>query len=439
MQLLTLTRLIVVGALMLFGMVRSARADDITIYNITFSPPTIAAGGELCSVSASVTAKYGLSRIALRLTDATGSYSESVMSASNGKDFEGSILAGPNRSNTQPGVTLALVVTDAHGTVKTKLLTKQATDKTPPKVSAVLLNPKVIPVAGGDVTVQATVTDSQLPVASVKLRVTDAKGTYSETPMTTSDGNMFVGTALVSMNTSNSSPGSTISLYAVDAAGNSVWSVVGKQGFDKTSPRISSVVVSPRIIPIAGGNVAVQATVTDSQLPLSGVFLRITDAKGNYTLATMTSTDGKTYTGSGVVSINTSNATVGTTIVVTGTDAAGNVVSNVVATQGYDNVAPVVSVRIAPVPSVAGGSYTYVCTVKDNALPLTVVRLRCTDANGNYGEVSMSTTDGRTYSGTITVPANDVKGRAGAIIYIRAIDAASNATPYIQVAQQPIG
>ncbi len=326
-----------------------------------------------------------------------------------------------------------------------------------PVIGTPTFSPNPIPVAGGQITVSVKVTDSTAKLSSVTLYETYPNGgnyngsTIKRTaPMTVgSDGVTYTASISVDANYNNSAIGEVLYITAVDAANNQSSANVATQGYSNTSPTITSVIYSPKPIPVAGGTVKVTAKVADPALGLSSVTLYETYPNGgNYNGSTIKRTapmtvgsDGVTYTASVPVDMNTNNGASGENLYIIAVDPANNQTYYNVATQGYSNVPPsVTGVTFSPDPiPVAGATVKVTAKVADPALGVSSVTLYENNRPqyNNPGRTAPMTvgSDGVTYTATIPVDANPNNGASGEQLYLIAIDPAGNQT-YYNVATQ---
>ena len=310
-----------------------------------------------------------------------------------------------------------------------------------PVITNVTYSPNPIPVAGGQVTVTAKVTDSTAALSSVNLK----EGRpgygypYRSAPMAVgSDGVTYTATIPVDLNGNSQANGESLAVVATDNASNTATSNVATQGYSNTAPVIGSVTYGPNPIPARGAYVTISAKVTDALLGLSSVTLK--EGRPGYgypyrSAPMAVGSDGVTYTATIPVDLNTNNGANGESLTITAIDPAGNETDRAVATQGYSNIAPIISPpTFSPDPlPIQGANVTVKAKVTDAALGLSSVVLY--EARPGYGYPYRSApmavgNDGVTYTATIPVDLNGNNGANGESLGILATDPAGNSTFY---------
>jgi hypothetical protein len=203
-------------------------------------------------------------------------------------------------------------------------------------------------------------------------------------------------------------------------------------------PVITNVTITPGTIPAAGGVFTVTAQVQASTSGLSSVTLYETYDNTNqiYRTAPMTlGSDGITYAATIPVDVNTNSNANGRRLFVEAKDPANNVVDATAATQGYDNIAPIIaSVAYGPNPlPIQGANVTVTAAVSDAGVGLSSVVLYETYDNSNQTDrtAPMAVSgDGVTCTATVPVDLNSASGTNGERLYIVAIDLAGNQTSF---------
>lgn len=292
--------------------------------------------------------------------------------------------------------------------------------------------------SGDRVTVTATFTEANSisGIPTLSLVAGSFSGTLPSVTLALSTGKTYTGTFTVPAGNGTV----TASVNASDAAGN-ILAATAQTGFtiDNTAPTLSSVAFtdggqSNATGPYKAGDSLTATVVLAEAVALQGV-PTLTLVAGTYSGGTLPSVtlsnggSGLTYTAT--ITVPTGNGTVTSTV--TATDTAGNSLSSSGQT-GFiiDNLGPMATLTFTDGgPSNSSGPYkqnnnvtvtaTFIET-NDIAGTPTLLLEAGTYAGGTLPAVSLSLVNGKTYSGTFTVPAGDGTVKAT----IAALDTAGN-------------
>jgi len=405
------------------------------IAKVTYLPDPIPVAGGAVAVTAVVTDVLPIVGVTLHVKWPGGTEVRSVgmKVGADGKTYKGSVDVDLNPDHSRNGQTVNITAVDAATNTDTNLVATQSYAKVPPSISNVVYKPDPLPAAGGLIPITAKIKSFDVPLSVVEVIVNAPGGSFLRSSIMTkqSDGITYKGAATLDENTSNSKPGETIVIEAVDAAGN-LQQVELKQPFSAEKPTISNVAYSPKPIPVAGATISVSAKATDKELPLATVQLKVLTPQGLVvrTQGMTVGSDGLTYSGAIQVDLNANNSSVGESLVIDAKDVAGNDKSEVVQIQLNSSAQPVVSnVVLSPKsPPVGGGAISAIALVTDVALPLVSVQLQVLDPHGvlvRYTGMKVAA-DGITYAGTTSVDKHSDSSVKGESVWIVAIDAANN-------------
>ena len=253
----------------------------------TISPANLSPTGGVVTVKANVTFPGGVRNVQAQIFR-DGGYDPNVgsiwLNANGSSTYSGAFTLGPNRDNIAHTYTAIIIATDNAG--NTNVLPAAgscllATDNTPPTITAATVAPASIPSTGGTLRLQATVIDSGTGIATVKAQVR-VNGVYpyyyswwayTSLDVTLSNGgagSVYTGAITLPANTSGQIATYTAAIAATDAAGNT-GSVMATGACTQAStttavgpPVVSAATISPANLPVAGGNIIVSATVTDT-------------------------------------------------------------------------------------------------------------------------------------------------------------------------------
>ena len=292
--------------------------------------------------------------------------------------------------------------------------------------------------SGDRVTVTATFTEANSisGTPTLSLVAGSFSGTLPSVTLALSTGKTYTGTFTVPAGNGTV----TASVNASDAAGN-ILAATAQTGFtiDNTAPTLSSVAFtdggqSNATGPYKAGNSVTATVILTEAVALQGV-PTLTLAAGTYSGGTLPSVtlsnggSGLTYTAT--ITVPTGNGTVTSTV--TATDTAGNSLSSSGQT-GFtiDNLGPMATLTFTDGgPSNSSGPYkqnnnvtvtaTFIET-NDIAGTPTLLLEAGTYAGGTLPAVSLSLVNGKTYSGTFTVPEGDGTVKST----IAALDTAGN-------------
>ena len=329
-------------------------------------------------------------------------------------------------NNTTQAHTLTIEVTaqDTLGNSASCMATpavSYAADTTPPVISTIVLTPTPLPVAGGTLSISATVTDNganDTGVASVQALILCNNVEVTSIALNNGgSGNTYLGAYNVPLNRSTGALTYTVIIVATDNAGNTAALASpgsATQPTDKTGPSVSSVSLSPNSRPVSGGTITVNAVVTDSGSGLASVTAQIL-ANGVYITPIPLSNggSGSSYTGSYTFGANSSNVAITWSAVVVASDACNN--TTAVTATGTCNqpttspaTGPTISnatVQPATISAAGGNSFTVSASVTAaSGVQSVSADIYCNKSY--YTNLTLTAGTGNSYVGVVTPAAN---------------------------------
>ena len=396
--------------------------DDspLSVTGASLGPATLPAAGGNLTITATVTAPAGHSiNYVYAEVYRNGGYSTLVYLAAGANGvYTGTYNPG---SNTTPAPVIYTAVVNAANdlylttTVPASGSCTQANDPTPLSVTDASLGPATLPVAGGTLTVTATVTaPAGHSINSVTATVYTGNDYYTSFYLTAGAGGVYTGTINIGGNSGlvprvfTATVTATNDLYlqtTVPASGSCT------QGNDSAPPAITSATLSPATLPVSGGTLTVSATVTDpSGEAITSAYATLYRNGFGYTSVTLTAGAGGVYTGTINLGSNTTAAAYVFTATVTASNDAGlstTITATGSCTQANDNTPPsIANATLSPAAlPVSGGPITITATVTDpNGRTLNNVYATLYRDGFGYTYVGLTAGANGVYTGTYNVP-----------------------------------
>ena len=311
-------------------------------------------------------------------------------------------------------------------------------------ITAASVTPANVPVAGGTLTVTATITGSGMTaVAQIYL---NGQYHYATIPLTNGgSGTSYSGSYSIPATTADYVSVYTATVFATDATGLASSQVAVGQCTQPAGagtgplPVISNAQLTPAVVPVAGGSLVVAATVTTTAGVTPSVSATLYQDGIYYTYNYLTLGTGNSYTCNFAIPANTGTTGHPYTATVTASDAAH---SNTVAAAGAavqqdDDQPPTISSATISCPGItaAGNTLLITATVVDNGAhasgvnSVTAYIYNNGDFQNFYNYVTLTNNgSGNSYSGTFMIPANNGDAPIVWSAAITASDYAGNTT-----------
>ena len=253
--------------------VQANDARPLNITGATLTPASLTAAGGTVTVTATVTAPDGrsINNVYATLYQNGGYYTSVYMAAGANGVYTGTYNVGSDPTTKPFTYTATVTATNdlnLAATVPTSGQTFQDNDDTPLDVSSVSLSPATLPVAGGDITVTATVTaPAGHSVGSVYASIYTGNNYYNYVTLSNGgSGTLYTGTYNPGGNsgpfprtfTATVTATNDINLSTTVPASGSC-----TQANDPVPPAVTDAAITPATLPASGGQIAVSATVTD--------------------------------------------------------------------------------------------------------------------------------------------------------------------------------
>ena len=297
-----------------------------------------------------------------------------------GNAYAGTFDIGENDTGLPNDYTAYILATDGAGNttaVKANGSCAQPSETaavTPPVISAAAILPASLPVTGGTITINATVTDAGGPgLQYVNAQLFRDNAYYTTISLGYSgSGDVYTGTYTLNANTDLVAHVYTAVVYAVDNINTqATLPAVGSTtvATDNAGPSISAATLTPASLDAIGGTLSVNATVTDpqgiyiveAQLFVNGVY------NGSYPLS---NTTGASYaTTIAIGENNGADPNVYTVVILAENNlyTSSSLAASGATIQAADNAAPVISAA-SLTPSTlpyAGGTLSVTATITD--------------------------------------------------------------------------
>ena len=261
-------------------------------------------------------------------------------------------------------------------------------------------NLPVSPTEEEDVTISATITDSDGTISSANIKWGTSSGSYTQTVSMTNTGDTYSGVI-------PAQSGGTIVYYIIEATDDEPETTQsGENSFSFTAipnelPEISGISIDP-VSPTEEDDVTVSATITDSDGTISSANIKWGTSSGNYTqTVSMTNTSGDTYSGT----IPSQSA--GTTIyyIIEATDDEPETTQsgeNSFSFTAIPNELPEISgISIDPTSPTEEDDVTVSATITDSDGTIASANIKWGTTSGSYPNTVSMTNTGDTYSGVI--------------------------------------
>ncbi|GEM_PF-1629751 len=428
------------------------------------TPSTITAAGGVVTVSAVVTDTGGNNTgvedvDAYIKQDGVNFTVINLSNGSNGSQYNGIYNLPATVDKCNHIYTFSIVAYDKLNNMSTVPVTGsvlQRTDTDAGGVSGAAISPKTLPVAGGTLTVNATVSGMGTTIPTVAARISRngfvvttvnlavTGGTQITNNPTMITGN-YTGTYTVPANTDGFVHKYTVTIYSTDmnglaSAGLALGECLQPAGAAEGAlPVITNATVTPATVPISGGNIRISATIHGTR-PVN--FYSVTTSiyrNGLYYTWGYLYPDatGNVFTNDFAMPANTSGVQYTYTASISAGDGSRNnsVVASGAAVQGNDSTPPTVTgAAIAPISTISCLANTLIvsATITDTGTNASGFR----DAtafiyqNGQYiTQIGMSNGGiGTGYSAELTIPANGTKASFVWTAAIKTYDNAGNST-----------
>ena len=392
----------------------------LVVTNASLTPASLPAAGGTITVTATVTAPAGhtTSYVYAAISRNGGSYTYLSLSPAAGGVYTGTYNPGGNTTTAPVTYTAAIIATNDLNlttTVPATGVCTQANDDSPLSIPVAAVTPATLPVAGGGLTITATVTaPAGHSVASVYATIYTGNDYYTTIYLSAGADGSYTGTYNISGNSSPAPRVFTAKITAtndiglqttVDASGTC------SQANDTAPPAVTGATLTPATLPVDGGTGTVPATVTDpGGEALTSVYAYIYRDGFYYTSVTLTAGTGGAYSSTFNVGSNNSGTPYTFTARITATNDAGlstNVVAAGQTVQANDDLPPALanaSLTPATLP-VTGGPITVSATVTDPGGRALTNVYAYIYRDGFYDTtIGLTAGAGNSYTGTFNAP-----------------------------------
>jgi hypothetical protein len=276
-----------------------------------------------------VTDASGIAGVEARVTSAGESFVVPLNATTSG-GYSGTYVLPGNSATTARSYSVVFAATDAYGntgTVTWGAVSVPAGDNTAPKIVSCKVTPTSLTSAGGSVSIVVTVTDNQA-VASVSATLDQTDGTSTQVALTLVSGSKYFAAFAAPANTGTAAQVYTVTLRAMDAAGNATTGDCGSFTVaapvpDRSRPSLTHCKVTPRTLPSRGGAITISVTATDN-VGIANVTATISNPDRTATTLALSHQSGNTYSATYMLPANTSRKNLKYRISLIASDAAVN-------------------------------------------------------------------------------------------------------------------
>ena len=275
-----------------------------------------------------------------------------------------------------------------------------------PEISGISIDP-ASPTENDDVTVSATITDSDGTIYATKIKWGTSPGDYLNTDTMTYSGSGDIYTGIILKQT-----GGITVYYIIEATDDEPETTQsGENSFSFTAipnelPEITDISHSPTS-PLETDDVTISATITDSDGTIISANIKWGTSTGNYPNTVSMSNSGDVY--SGVISAQAGGTTV--YYIIEATDDEPEITQsgeNSFSFNTIGNVLPVISdVDFTPTDPESTENVTVSATITDSDGTIASATIKWGLSTGNYTNNVSMTADENTYSGVIPAQADE--------------------------------
>lgn len=222
-----MARFVVVLALLMFGTVAQAQAQDETppdITSATVTPTSLPKEGGTVTVKATVTDDVGVQQVYVEANGSDGGFFSAALAHTSGANYQGTLTLPSNPTEEERSYTINVFASDAAQNYSEPRFAGEVSVAAQPQmdpfpwVSDPTVEPRALPSGGGDVTIGAIATDNR-SVSEVYAAVTAPGGFYEAVPMEGTSDVHFEGVFTAPANTGAAPRVYSVTIYALDDIG----------------------------------------------------------------------------------------------------------------------------------------------------------------------------------------------------------------------------
>jgi hypothetical protein len=392
----------------------------------------IAAGGAT-KITATVTDDVAVALVQAVVTRQDGVMFVLALEPQMDGSFAGVYAVPPNTGSSPETYTVEIRARDTSNNLSSAscgAITVAVRDAEAPVILNAVMTPRTLGGEGGPVTITADVTDN-VSVSSVVAEVRRPDGTVFNVALASLGGSGFSGGFDAPANPDVAPRQYQVRLIAADPSSNEARLPLGAvtvAGEDRIAPQVTDCSLTPAQLPFGGGQVAIQATVTDN-VGVTEVIAVVIRGGVEVGRVALTPGSGSSFAGQFSAPANRTNAVQRYGVTLETRDAAGNGarIRCGDVEVGIDTVGPAIlacdaSPRELPAE---GGALRITATVTD-AIALDYVVALVRRPNGDVARVLLSVEGGDAFSGQFAIPANDGASVRSYAVSVEAADIAGN-------------